>query len=95
MKKYSILIREFGKVAVVRENDELDCLNTLFERDIVNGVDTEILDASPLAKYELLAVSHEKIFWSPATAATDPKVTVEAMSLGFVDLAEKWISIQE
>jgi len=89
VKKYSIPLREVGKVVVTRDNDELHRLNTLYERGIINGVDLEILDASRLAEYEPLAVTHEKFLWSPTTAVSDPKAIAEAMFLEFVHLGGK------
>ena len=86
VKKYSIPLREVGKVVVARDNDELYRLNNLYQRGIINGVDLEILDASRLAEYEPLAITHEKFLWSPTTAVSDPKAIAEAMFLEFVHL---------
>ena len=85
-KKYSIPVREFGKVVVTRNPDELDRLNTLYERGVANGVELEVLDASCLPKYEPLAITHEKFLWSPTTAVSDSKAIVEAMYQEFIAL---------
>jgi (S)-2-hydroxyglutarate dehydrogenase len=84
--KYSIPIREVGKVVVTRSVDELSRLQTLFERGISNGVDLEILEESELPKYESLAVTHEKFLWSPTTAVSDSKAIVVAMVKEFLSL---------
>ena len=88
-KKYDIPVREVGKVVVTRNSDELDRLNTLFERGIANGVDLEILPESYLVKYEPLAVTREKFLWSPTTAVSDSKAIVDAMYKEFVSLGGK------
>jgi (S)-2-hydroxyglutarate dehydrogenase len=85
-KKYEIPVREVGKVVVTRNKGELDRLNTLFERGIANGVDLEVLPESDLAKYEPLAVTHDKFLWSPTTAVSDSKAIVEAMCQEFIAL---------
>ncbi len=85
-KKYSIPIRETGKIVVTRKEDELGRLNILFERGITNGVDLEILDEKKLSKFEPLAVTHEKFLWSPTTAVSDPVAIVNAMFQDFVSL---------
>ena len=85
-KKYSIPVREVGKVVVTRNPDELDRLNTLYERGVANGVELEVLDASYLPKYEPLAITHEKFLWSPTTAVSDSKAIVEAMYQEFISL---------
>jgi len=88
-KKYSIPVREVGKVVVTRSPDELTRLNTLYERGIVNGVDLEVLDESELPKYEPLAVTHGKFLWSPNTAVSDSKAIVDAMYQEFIALGGK------
>ena len=85
-KKYSIPVREVGKVVVTRNPDELDRLNTLYQRGVANGVELEVLDASYLPKYEPLAITHEKFLWSPTTAVSDSKAIVEAMYQEFISL---------
>ena len=88
-KKYSIEVREVGKVVVTRNIGELERLNTLFERGLTNGVDLEVLDASWLSKYEPLAVTHEKFLWSPTTAVSDSKAIANAMYQEFLLLGGK------
>ena len=82
-KKYEIPIREVGKVVVARNADENLRLESLFERGIKNGVELELLDASKLAEYEPLAITHERFLWSPTTAVSDPKLIVDAMRKEF------------
>jgi (S)-2-hydroxyglutarate dehydrogenase len=88
-KKYSIPIREVGKVVVTRHIGELDRLNSLHERGVVNGVELEILDESLLPTLEPLAVTKEKFLWSPTTAVSDPKSIIEAMYQEFTLLGGK------
>ena len=88
-KKYSIPIRNVGKVVVTRNLDELARLNSLFERGIANGVDIEIINASQLPKYEPLAITQEKFLWSPTTAVSDAKAIVGAMYQEFISLGGK------
>ena len=45
-KKYSIPVREVGKVVVARNSDEDARLDPLFERGVNNGVDLEVVDAA-------------------------------------------------
>jgi L-2-hydroxyglutarate oxidase len=88
-KKYEIPIREVGKVVVTRNHEELNRLETLFERGLKNRVDLEVLDASQLDKYEPLAVTHEKFLWSPTTAVSDSKAIIYAMFQEFTSLGGK------
>ena len=88
-KKYSIPVREVGKVVVVRSSDELARLHTLYERGISNGVDLEVLPESELFKYEPLAVTHKRFLWSPTTAVSDPKAIVVAMLKEFISMGGK------
>lgn len=81
--KHSIAVREVGKVVVVRNDEENNRLETLFERGISNGVDLEILDESLLKEYEPLAITHERFLWSPTTAVSDPIAIINAMRLEF------------
>jgi L-2-hydroxyglutarate oxidase len=88
-KKYDIPVREVGKVVVTRNHEELNRLDTLFERGLKNRVDLEVLDASQLDKYEPLAVTHEKFLWSPTTAVSDSKAIIDAMFQEFTSLGGK------
>jgi len=85
-KKYSIPVREVGKVVVARNDDENFRLTALFNRGITNGVDLEILDASHLSKFEPLAATHERFLWSPKTAISDPNAIIEALRKEFESL---------
>jgi L-2-hydroxyglutarate oxidase LhgO len=82
-RKYNVPVREVGKVVVVRDDDENNRLETLFERGIKNGVDLEILDAAKLDKFEPLAKTHERFLWSPSTAVSDPSAIIKAMRIEF------------
>jgi L-2-hydroxyglutarate oxidase len=83
-KKYSIPLRETGKIVVTRNSGELGFLKNLYERGVANGVDLEILEATKLAKFEPLAVTYEKFLWSPTTAVSDPVAIITAMYQEFI-----------
>ena len=85
-KKYSIPVREVGKVVVTRDISELTRLETLYQRGITNGVELEVRNAEELHQLEPLAVTHEKFLWSPTTAVSDSKAIVEAMQQEFISL---------
>jgi L-2-hydroxyglutarate oxidase LhgO len=85
-KKYSIPVRDVGKVVVTRRPEELTRLNTLYQRGIANGVELEILDESFLPKYEPLAVTHGQFLWSPTTGVSDANAIIEAMYQEFISL---------
>lgn len=88
-KKYNIPVRDVGKVVVTRSADELDRLETLYQRGIANGVDLEVRDAKDLKELEPLAVTHEKFLWSPTTGVSDSKAIVDAMRQEFEALGGK------
>ena len=85
-KKYEIPVRDVGKVVVTRNSNELDRLETLYQRGVANGVDLEVRDEKDLAKFEPLAITHEKFLWSPSTGVSDSKAIVDAMRQEFVAL---------
>ena len=85
-RKYSIPIREVGKVVVSRNSEENQRLEILHKRGIANGVDIEILEESQLPNFEPLAVTHERFLWSPTTAVSDPILIVDAMKQYFEKL---------
>ena len=82
-KKYSIPVREVGKVVVARNSDEDARLDPLFERGVNNGVDLELVDAALLPKYEPLARTTNRFLWSPTTAVSDPGMIISAMRTEF------------
>jgi L-2-hydroxyglutarate oxidase LhgO len=88
-KKYGIPVRDVGKVVVARSVDELDRLETLYQRGIANGVDIEIRDAKDLHTLEPLAVTHGKFLWSPTTGVSDSKAIINAMLQEFIALGGK------
>jgi L-2-hydroxyglutarate oxidase LhgO len=85
-KKYSVPIRDVGKVVVAHNVEELPRLETLFQRGITNGVELELLDESQLNKIEPLAITHEKFLWSPTTGVSDSSGMVKAMYQLFISL---------
>jgi len=85
-KKYSIPIRDVGKVVVTRNSGELTQLDTLFRRGIANGVELELRDARDLTSIEPLAVTREKFIWSPTTGVSDSISIIGAMREEFISL---------
>jgi len=85
-KKYSIPVKNVGKVVVARNFDENIRLGNLFERGEKNGIDIELLDVSRLNKIEPLAVTHERFLWSPTTGVSDPIAIINALYDEFITL---------
>ena len=85
-KKYEIPVRNVGKVVVTRDSNELNRLENLYQRGIANRVELEVRDEKDLAKFEPLAVTHEKFLWSPTTGVSDSKAIVDAMRQEFIAL---------
>jgi (S)-2-hydroxyglutarate dehydrogenase len=88
-KKYSIPVRDIGKIVVARNQEEAFRLNSLYHRGIANQVQLELLEATQLHKYEPLAKTCEKFLWSPTTAISDPAAIVGAMYNEFTSLGGK------
>ena len=88
-KKYSIPIKNVGKVVVSRNSEEDSRLELLFERGNKNSVDIELLNESELQKYEPLAKTTNRFLWSPTTAVTDPIEIINALRQEFVGLGGK------
>ncbi len=85
-KKYSVPVRDVGKVVVARDEDENQRLDTLFDRGVKNGVEIELLPASKLNNFEPLALTHERFLWSPTTGVSDSKALTEALRKEFISL---------
>ena len=83
ISRYSIPIRQTGKVVVTKEINELPRLESLYERGIINGVKLEFLPASQLAKFEPLAKTYGSFLWSPSTAVSDPNSVIQALANEF------------
>ncbi len=79
-EKYSIPIRDVGKVVVARNTEELSRLEMLFMRGKANGVRLEFLDAGDLARFEPLARTHGGFLWSPTTGVSDPAKIIQALA---------------
>lgn len=78
-KTYAVPTREVGKVVVPRNSDENQRLDTLFEREIMNGVKSVLLEKSKFSECEPLAKTHQRFLWSPLTAISDSKAMVKAI----------------
>lgn len=86
IRRYSIPLRETGKVVVARNDEEDLRLEALFDRGVQNGVDLELLEESKLSQFEPLATTKNRFLWSPTTAVSDPKLVIAALRREFVDL---------
>jgi L-2-hydroxyglutarate oxidase LhgO len=85
-KKYTIPVRDVGKVVVTQTAEDNQLLGTLFERGIKNGVELEILDREKLKSFEPLATTHDRFIWSPTTAISDPSAITIAVMEEFLSL---------
>lgn len=86
-EKYSIPVKNVGKVVVARNEEDLSRLRSLFKRGRDNGVQLEFLGAEDLAKFEPLARTHGAFLWSPTTGVSDPLKVInvianEVLSMG-------------
>jgi len=82
--KYSIPVRDVGKVVVTRDESEVARLENLYQRGVANGVELEVMGEGDLKKLEPLAITHEKFLWSPTTGVSDSKAIVDAMRQEFL-----------
>jgi L-2-hydroxyglutarate oxidase len=85
-EKYSIPVRDVGKVVVARNAEELSRLEVLFNRGEANGVRLEFLDAGELANFEPLARTHGGFLWSPTTGVSDPARIIQAVASELLSL---------
>lgn len=85
-KKYSVPIRNVGKIVVAKDFEELGRLEKLYQRGIDNGIDLEIHKAEILRQYEPLASTFGKFLWSPTTGVSDPIAISDAMRQEFEKL---------
>ena len=79
-EKYSIPVRDVGKVVVARSEEEFSRLEILFKRGEANGVRLELLDGDQLVNFEPLAKTHEGFLWSPTTGVSDPVRIIQALA---------------
>ncbi len=79
-ERYSIPVRNVGKVVVARNTEELSRLEMLFKRGEANGVRLEFLDAGDLVNFEPLARTHGGFLWSPTTGVSDPARIIQALA---------------
>ena len=82
-RKYSIPIRDVGKVVIARNDEENLRLDQLFERGLQNGVELELLDEQSLKQFEPLAKTKSRFLWSPTTAVSDPGLIINALKTEF------------
>lgn len=81
--RHGIPVMEVGKVVVARNAQENSRLDDLYEKGQRNQVDLELLSGKVLAKYEPLAITHERFLWSPRTAISDSASVLRAMRVEF------------
>jgi L-2-hydroxyglutarate oxidase len=79
-EKYSIVVRDVGKVVVARNAEELLRLEALFKRGQDNGVQLKFLGAEDLVNFEPLARTHGAFLWSPTTGVSDPSKVIGALA---------------
>ena len=68
----NLQINECGKVVVAQNEDELDGINTLYNRGLTNGVDLAQIDEGELRSIEPNAKTFAKALYSPSTATVNP-----------------------
>lgn len=78
--KYSIPVRDVGKVVVARNQDELLRLQELFKRGQENNVELELRGEEDLADFEPLARTFGAFLWSPRTGVSDPSMIIRALA---------------
>ncbi|MGB7979559.1 MAG: L-2-hydroxyglutarate oxidase [Candidatus Nanopelagicales bacterium] len=79
-QEHGVAVRECGKVVVASAPEELDGLDELYRRGLVNGVQVEQVDERGLAELEPLARTVDRALWSPTTAVADPHQVIEALA---------------
>jgi L-2-hydroxyglutarate oxidase len=84
--RYSIPVKDVGKVIVSRNAEEDLRLDDLFQRGVANGVELEMHPEKKLKEFEPLAITHNRFMWSPTTGVSDPKAIVQAMLNEFISL---------
>jgi L-2-hydroxyglutarate oxidase LhgO len=84
--EHKVPVKNFGKVVVARNSDEVIELQKLYNRGIENGVQLEIREAIDLKNYEPLAQTVDCFIWSPNTAVSDPKEVLLAQKNSFEKL---------
>jgi len=76
MKDYcrdnNLQLNECGKVVVAKNENELEGLDTLYKRGVVNGVNLSVIDEKELTEIEPNAKTYSKALYSPSTATVDP-----------------------
>jgi L-2-hydroxyglutarate oxidase LhgO len=71
-KEHNLKLNECGKVVVATNKKELDRMEALCERGMLNGVEIELIDEARLATIEPNASTYRKAIYSPTTATVDP-----------------------
>jgi L-2-hydroxyglutarate oxidase LhgO len=81
----SIPINECGKVVVAQNEQDLERLESLYQRGVTNGVKLELLPEADLARIEPLAKTFKKFLWSPMTAVSNPELVTESIKNRFLN----------
>ncbi|MGC8718530.1 MAG: L-2-hydroxyglutarate oxidase [Thermodesulforhabdaceae bacterium] len=75
-----IPVKETGKVIVASKEEDLSCLNELFNRAKANGATVEWVSEKELSEIEPAAKTIEKAIYVKETASVDPKAVLKAIS---------------
>lgn len=79
-KEKQIPINECGKLVVARNEEELEGIETLYQRGVKNGVPVEKVSEEEALELEPLVRTHQQALWSPTTASADPIAVTEHMA---------------
>lgn len=74
-----IFVKETGKVIVASKEEDLSCLEELFNRSRANGATVEWVNERELAEIEPSAKTIEKAIYVRETASVDPKAVLKAI----------------
>ncbi len=72
IQEYKLPLLKCGKVVVAQNEEDLERMESLFQRGVTNGVILQRFSDTKLGEYEPLAKTHKEFLWSPNTAVGDP-----------------------
>jgi len=79
-KERGLKINECGKVLVCKNEKDLEVLEELKNRAIMNKVKVHIIDEKQLKQIEPYAKTYKKALYSPTTAVVDPKEILNSIA---------------
>jgi L-2-hydroxyglutarate oxidase LhgO len=89
IKENHLNLNQCGKVVVTTSSSEVERLEELFRRGVVNGVDIELHEEHLLHRFEPTAKTVNKFIWSPTTSVVDPKELIVKLLDHFIALGGK------